>query len=34
MLNDTKVQFATSQKHLVLILDFRLDIYLTDRQQN
>ena len=26
MLNDAKVQFGTAQKHLVLILDFRLDV--------
>ena len=25
MRNDTKVQFATNQEHLVLVLDFRLD---------
>ena len=25
MLNDAKVQFATTHKHLALILDFRLD---------
>ena len=25
MLNDAKVKFATSQKHLLLILDSRLD---------
>ena len=25
MLNDAKVQFATSQKHLLFILDSRLD---------
>ena len=25
MLNDSKVQFATNQKHLVWVLDFRLD---------
>ena len=34
MLNDAKVQFATTHKHLILILDFRIDICLTDRQQN
>ena len=28
MLNDAKVQFATNQEHLVLILDFRLDLIL------
>ena len=33
-LNDAKVHFATTHKHLVLILDFKIDIYLTDRQQN
>ena len=34
MFNDAKVQLATTQKHLVLILDFRHQIYLTDRKQN
>ena len=34
MLKDAKLQFATTRKHLVLILDFRIDIYLKGRQQN